>query len=196
MTPLETEVLQRLGTNYLQVLEKLAISVFFYGASSFLVDGISKTYKFDKRTLRCTFHCVGHYLHVRFSSLPVLARPNPPSFHRRRGFSNRATAAMFMMTIINFLLSSLNTGTGVAAFVVFVRKALILDIEYPLSEKPELVNNALQNLNIIIYWTDNLPVSSSLSLLVSVSIYARWRYYSAISLSFGGLGPSSNIGGG
>ena len=50
---------------------------------------------------------------------------------------------MFAATVINFLLSGLNAGTQVALFIVFIRMALILDICYPLSEKRELVNQAL-----------------------------------------------------
>ena len=97
-----------------------------------------------------------------------LARPDPPRFHRRRGFPNRATVVMFVVTIINFLLSSLYTGTEVALFILLIRKTLVLDLDYPLSEKPELVNDALQNLNLVHFWSKNLPVSSNLSLLGSV----------------------------
>jgi len=93
----------------------------------------------------------------------------------------------------HFLLSSLKTGTQVSTSIVFIQKAFILDIDYPLSERPDLVNNALQNLKIVGFWSDNIPVNSNLSLLDSMSIHAQWRYYSAISLLFGGLGPSSKI---
>jgi len=79
----------------------------------------------------------------------------------------------FIMTVINFLLSSLRIGTEVSDFVVYIRKAFILDIDYPLSEKLELAGNALQNLLIVVFWSDNLPVSSNLSLLDFVSIHAR-----------------------
>jgi len=103
---------------------------------------------------------------------------------------------MFAMTVINFLLSSLNAGNQVAGFVVFIRKALILDIDYPLSEKPRLVNNVLQKVNMVNIWAGTLPVSIKLSLSDPVSIHARWRYCSAISLLFGGLGPSSQINSG
>ena len=82
---------------------------------------------------------------------------------------------MFVTTVINFLLSSLNTGTHVAIFIVFIRKALVLDIDYPLSKKPELVNNALQNMNIVTLWSQTLPVSIKLSLLDPASIHARCR---------------------
>ena len=98
---------------------------------------------------------------------------------------------MFAATVINFLLSSLNAGTQVALFIVFIRKALILDIDYPLSEKPELVNQALQNMNIVADWATYLPVSIKLLLSDPVSIRVRWRCSSAISLSFGLVGPSS-----
>ena len=63
-----------------------------------------------------------------------LARPDAPKSHRWQGFSNCATAALFIVTIINFLLSSLSTRTEVAIYIVFIRKALILNINYLLSE--------------------------------------------------------------
>ena len=78
------------------------------------------------------------------------------------------------MTVINFLLFSLYIGTLVTAFItMFIRKALILDIGSPLSEKLELVSNALQNLEIVEMWSGNLPVRSNLLLLDSSSIHAR-----------------------
>ena len=48
--------------------------------------------------------------------------------------------------------------------VVYIRKTLILNIDYPLSEKLELVNNALQNMYIVGDWAVYLPVSIKLSL--------------------------------
>ena len=125
-----------------------------------------------------------------------LVRPDPRRFRRRRGFSSRMTAAMFAMSIISFLLSSFNTGINVAEFSVFIRKTIILDNDYPLSEKSELAENALQNWDIAGTWARCLPVSSNLSLLDSVPIHAWWRYYSVILSSFGGLGLSSKIGDG
>ena len=80
---------------------------------------------------------------------------------------------MFITTIINFLLSSLTTGSVVAILIVFIRNALTLDIDDPLSGKPESVNNALQNMNIVFYWAGIFPVSIKLSLPDPVSIHAR-----------------------
>jgi len=77
---------------------------------------------------------------------------------------------MFVATVINFLLFSLDTGTRVAGFIVLVRKALILDIDYPLSEKRVLVNKALQSVNIIANWASAFPVS--IKLLLPDSIHA------------------------
>ena len=68
---------------------------------------------------------------------------------------------MFIVTIVNFLLFSVNTGNQIAGFTFLVRKALVLDIDYPLSEKRVLVNNVLHNLDIIYFWTGYLPVSIS-----------------------------------
>ena len=61
---------------------------------------------------------------------------------------------MFIATVINFLLFSVRTGNEVAQFIVFIRKGLmiILDIDYPLSEKPELVDYALRNENLVVSW--------------------------------------------
>jgi len=100
---------------------------------------------------------------------------------------------MFIVTIINFLLFSLNTGIELGRFVVFIRMALTLDIDYPLPEKRVSVNNVLHKLAIVSTWTGYLPVSIKLSLSDPVSIHDRWRCISAISLSFGGLGSSSQI---
>jgi len=65
---------------------------------------------------------------------------------------------MFTATVINFLLASLNTGTEVALFTMFIRKILIPDIDYPLSERRELVDQTLQNMSIVTNWTAYLPV--------------------------------------
>ena len=74
---------------------------------------------------------------------------------------------MFVATFINFLLSSWNTGTQVLGFFITIRKALVLDIDYLLSERPELVNDALQILNTVNVWAGNLPVSDKPSLLTA-----------------------------
>ena len=112
-----------------------------------------------------------------------------PKLDRRKELSNRAAAAMFVTTVMNFILFSLNTGTQVAVFITSIRKALVLDIDYPLSVKPDMVSGALPNMSTVANWAISLAVSVELSLLDPVSI-ARRRYCSAISLSFGGLGPS------
>ena len=100
---------------------------------------------------------------------------------------------MFTATVINFLLFMLTTGTQVGGFIVFIRKALILDIDYPLSARRELLHNALWKVSKLNNWARNIPVSLKLSLSNPGSIHARWRYYSATSLSFGGPGPSTYI---
>ena len=88
---------------------------------------------------------------------------------------------MFVMTVINFLLFSLEFATRLVVFIdVAIRKAIIVDIYYPLPGKGKVVNDALKNLNIILLWSGNLPVRNNLLLLNSVSINTRWRYYSAI----------------
>ena len=154
-----------------------------------LARDIRPIHKFDQRCLCRTFLGVGRYLHVRFSPSYAqvtyfLSGPDPLRSHRRRGFSNRAIAAMFAVTVINFLVFSLYVGTKVATFItLFLRKALILDIDDPpLSEKGKLVHNALQHWHIILLWSEGLPVRNNLSLLDSASFHARWRSSSAISL--------------
>ena len=105
---------------------------------------------------------------------------------------------MFVATFINFLLASLNTASEIATFTVVIRNAIVLDIGYPLSEKQDSVNSVLSHFNIIYVWAcaDNLLVSIKLWPSDPVSIHALWRYFSAISLSFGGLGSSSQINSG
>jgi len=86
---------------------------------------------------------------------------------------------MFIATAINFLLSSLNTGNQVAIVIMFIGKARILNIDHPLSEKPELVKDALQNMNII-DTCGYLPLSGNLLLPDSLSNNTWRRYCSAI----------------
>ena len=160
-----------------------------------LAPSVNLIHKFGIRSVCCTLLCIGRYLCVRFL-LPTanfLASPDPPKFDRRRGFPNRATAAMFTATVINFLLSTLNIGIQAAGLIVYIRRVLILDIDYPLSQQRELVRSALRNVNIVILWVTYLPVSINLFLSDPVSIHGRWRYGSVISLSSGGLGSSSQI---
>jgi len=71
---------------------------------------------------------------------------------------------MFVATAINFLLTSLVIGTEVSMFIVSIRKALILDTDYLLSEKLELVKNVMWKLDIAIEWTGSIPVSTNLLL--------------------------------
>ena len=89
---------------------------------------------------------------------------------------------MFIATIINFLLLSLSTGIQIAAFIFFFRKALILDINYPLPEKRMLVNNVLSKFDMGYLWAGYLPVSISYRYRILHLIHSRWRCCSAISL--------------
>ena len=184
MTPLESEFLHRLGSNYLASLEHLWIVVFFYGASS-----CSRYEAYPRvRYQECLLYSFRHRSLTTCSFYPSaksLISQGAPKLDRRRGFSSRRHVVVFATTVINFIFSSLNAGAKVAGFVVFIRQALILDIDYPLSEMPELVDNGLQTMNIITVWVANLPVSIKLSISDPSSIHPRWRYCSAIFLSFG-----------
>ena len=195
MTDPESEFFQKLGLAYLRSLVQLSIYVFSYGASSSLVLPDSSTSSMTGVYVVLFAASVVIFMSV-FSFLQFtyfVSRPDPSEFDRRRGFSNRATAAMFVATIINFLLCSLNVGNQIATIVVFIRDALILDVHYPFSKDRVLVNNALRKPNIVGLWASTLSVSIKLSLLDPLSIHVRWRYYSVISLSFGGRGSSSQI---
>ena len=81
---------------------------------------------------------------------------------------------MFVATAINFLLSTLNVGIHPARFVLFVRNALILNIDRPgpLLEKRELIYNSIQKMVVVGFWAQNLPVSNILPLPNSISIHA------------------------
>jgi len=126
----------------------------------------------------------------------LLARPDPSKPDRRKGFSNRPTAAVFVATVINFVLFSLVTGTQVAIFVVSIRKALILDIDYPLSEKLEVVKKVVWNLDIVIDWAGNTPVSTNLFLPDSVFNMLREVVTQRSHRHLEGLGhlPRSEVG--
>jgi len=97
---------------------------------------------------------------------------------------------MFVTTIINLVLSSVDIGT---MLIVAIRKPLIPGIDYSLSEQPELVTSGLRKAILVTLWAATLPVSIKLSPPHPVSIYARWRYVSTTSFLSGGLGPSSQI---
>ena len=77
---------------------------------------------------------------------------------------------MFIANILNFLLFSYHVGNEVARFIVFIRMALILNVDYPLSEKRELVDDALRNMDVIYLWAPHFPVSINLSLSDPVPI--------------------------
>ena len=68
---------------------------------------------------------------------------------RRKGFSNRATVAMFTATVTNFLLSSLNTGIHITEFVVAIRGGLIVGVDNPLPELREVSSDALRKLDTV-----------------------------------------------
>ena len=163
MMPLASEFLQRVGRNYWQLIATLSIYGFFYGASSSLAAWGSST-SLISGVFIVLFSGWVLILMFVFVFQKAAYLSASPKLDRRRGFSNRATRVMFVATVINFLLSSLYTGSQVAAFIVPIRKALILNVDYPLSEKPELINNALRNVRIIFYWTVSLSVSIKLSL--------------------------------
>ena len=157
MTPEENHLLQNLGFAYLRYVEEISIDVFFYGASS------RHEYTYDN-----LINTPGVFV-VLFSSSVVIfmfvskthSTKCPDSFEpdRRRGFSNRLIAVMFMATVLNFLLFSLYVGTEVAGFVVFIQKALVDNIEIPLVDRPQLVDDALHVTNLIEFWAADLTVS-------------------------------------
>jgi len=126
-------------------------------------------HKFYNRSVCGTLLSIRRYLCVHF----LLPAKNPLfqqdlKFDRRRGLSNRATSAMFVVTVINVLLASLDAGTQVAIFFVLIRKGLILDVDYPPSEKPVLANDVLRNSTIIGTWTGCFPVGESVAVRLCV----------------------------
>ena len=198
MTPRESEVLQVLGLTYLGRLIVPSIFVFFDGASSSLQVRNSSTRLIIGVFLVLFSASVVIFAFVSYKRAYSFARSDTPKSHRRRGLSRRATAVMFVTTVINLLLFTLNTGMEVASLTTLIRqKSLNLDIDLPLSKipipRPGLVSSVSWSMILVTFWTTYLPVSIKLSLSGSVSNYAHWRYGSAISSSFGGLGPSSKI---
>ena len=126
----EAELVQQLGLGYLYIVEQLSIAIFFCGTLSSLVvyDSSTSSIKGVFVASVVIFVFVFSFLRVAY----FLARPDPPRFHRQRGFSNRAKVAMFVITVINFLLLNLTIGTEITAIFTLIRKPLILDIENPL----------------------------------------------------------------
>ena len=124
---------------------------------------------FDNRSVSCTVLCIRRYLCVRFPQkcLFTLARSDAPKSHRRRGFSSRATAAMFVTTVINLLLFTLHAVTQVVMYIWVFQLPLNLAAEYPpdipLSEipipRPESVGNGIWSKILVIWWAAYIPVS-------------------------------------
>ena len=125
--------------------------------------GMRLIYKFHIRSIRCNLLGIGH-LCVRFFREQISQQDLIPKLDSRKGFPNRATAFLFVATVINFLLFSLSIGVQVYELNMFFREPLILDIGYPLSEArlEELFNNTLRNVNLISFWAGALPVSVKL----------------------------------
>ena len=98
---------------------------------------------------------------------------------------------MFVATVINFLLFGLNTGAQVATFIVFIRKAFILDTDYPLSEGRlyELLTNVLRNVNLFGFWVGAIPVSIKLSLPDAVQLILGGDISQRPHCNLEGLGP-------
>ena len=85
---------------------------------------------------------------------------------------------MFVATVINFLLLTLSTGGQIYTLIVFIRKPLIQDVNYPLTKAriDDLVNNTLRGVNLFGFWVGVIPVSIKLSPSDTASIDPRWRY--------------------
>ena len=124
---------------------------------------------FDNRSVSCAVLCIHRYLCVRFlqKCLFTLARSDTPKSHRRRGFSSRATAAMFVTTVINLLLFTLHAVTQVVLYISTFQEPLnpaaenLPDIalpEIPIP-RPESVGNGAWSVVLAIWWTAYLPVS-------------------------------------
>ena len=72
---------------------------------------------------------------------------------------------MFGATVVNFLLSTMDTGSQIGVTVVLIRKALVVDVDSPLSEKSELADHESWSLpDVIDTWAGSLAVSIILSL--------------------------------
>ena len=181
MTPQESEVLQVLALNfYLARLEQSSICVFFYGASSSLEVRGSSTSSITGVFLVLFFASAVIFAFVSYKiGAYSLTKPDAPKSHRRRGFSSRTIAAVFVTTVINLLLFSLHAGIQVATFIMIIRNPPNPDVDHPFSEMV-LANVMIQNMVLVTFWAAYLPVSIKLSLSDSVSIRARWRYGSPI----------------
>ena len=166
MTPRESEALQVLGLIYLECLERSWIYIFFYGASSLLEVRGSSICLTTGVFLALFSASVVIFVFVSYKCAYSLARPDASKSHRRRGFSKRATAVMFVTTVINLLLFSLSTGSQVAISIMVIRRSLNPDINLPLSEialpRPGLVRSMSWSMILVAFWASYLPVSIKL----------------------------------
>ena len=124
MTPLESQAFLTLGIGLLYTVEELSIGIFCYGVFFSLVIYGSFTGLTKGLFVVLFFASVVFFLFV-LSFLQIvyfLERPDCTRFYRWRGFSNCVTAAMFAVTIINFLLFTLAIGTTVAILNCWISK--------------------------------------------------------------------------
>ena len=149
MTPHESQFLQDFGLSYLRRLEVLSISIFFYGAPSCSRYEAHAQVRYQECLLYSSLNqSLSSCSFSPLANLKSLISQQSPKLDRRKGFSNRATAAVFVATVINFLLSSLNIGIGVAISIIDIQKGEY----YPSSSQIGSINKATRNFTILSIW--------------------------------------------
>jgi len=68
----------------------------------------------------------------------------------RRGFTSRATQAMFLLIVINFLLNTIYWADWMSVVAILIRTALVKDVGMSLDEKFALTNLAMNKPTLVI----------------------------------------------
>ncbi|KAG6829837.1 hypothetical protein H0H87_009994, partial [Tephrocybe sp. NHM501043] len=88
----------------------------------------------------------------------------------RRGLKGLPQRVMFTISLLTFLVASLDLAAQIAAPSILVRFGLINNIDVPLEQRPEIVNRKMYNFNLIILWTTELlPLISD-----AIVIWRAW----------------------
>jgi hypothetical protein len=92
----------------------------------------------------------------------------------RRGFATvtKVSWGLFLVTVFCFLVATLHWCANIAAFVIIIRTGLVESLDLSLADKLAYANLRAQKSNIIVLWTELLPVISD-----AVVVWRAWALF-------------------
>lgn len=176
MSPEEIQIFYNLGESLLGSIAGTTASTLLYGIFhsptgfpiSYIPPNLFQGFLFCSSPYRLRHSCT--YFNMPFHELLTC-------IYRRRGLSNRPTWVMFMTTVVTFLIGTVYAATGIACLAVFVRAALMDNIDLPLNTNRMLSNMKLVKPSLAVEWIASLLVCS----LLLASHYTNRSEHAAIS---------------